>query len=105
MWLGVRVLFAVVQRALFRCSRTFSLRVRAVTLNVSEFLAVVAPHLSWFPCGYHRSSSTGNLVGVARYRQSVDVKVSHHRLDVVDAEVWAVDARRFYKLVGVSGSL
>ena len=79
--------------------------VRAVTLKVSEFLAVVAPHLSWFPCGYHRSSSTGNLVGVARYRQSVDVKVSHHRLDVVDSKFRAVDARHSDELVVVGESL
>ena len=88
---GVRVPFAflgltfdvtvgrgVVQRAPYRCSRTFSLRRSAVALKLTELLVVVAPHFSWFPCGCNRSSITGNLAGVAWSRQAVDVKVSHH---------------------------
>ena len=78
LWWGVRALFAlldltlgvtvrlrIVQRAPFRCSRSLQLGVCAVVLDVSEFSAVVAPHLSWFPGRCHCDSSTCNLVDVA----------------------------------------
>ena len=68
----------VVQRAPFRCSRSFLLTVRLISLDMSELLAVVAPHLSWFPGGCHCDASTGDIVDVAWFRGSVDVQVSHH---------------------------
>ena len=50
---GVTVRRRIVQRAPFRCSRSFLLAVCAVTLDTFEFVAVVAPHLlvlvsGWF---------------------------------------------------------
>ena len=86
MWWGVRLLFAllgltlgvtvrrrVVLRAPFPCSRSFLLVVCAVALDVSEFLAVAAPYLSWFPGGCHCDSSNCNLVDATWSRESVDV--------------------------------
>ena len=59
------------QRPPFRC-RSVLITVSAISLDMSELLAVVAPHLSWVPGGSHRGAFTGDLVDVAWSRVSVD---------------------------------
>ena len=76
--LGVIVSHRFVQRAPCRCSRSSLLTIRAISLDMSELLAVVTPHLSWYPGCCHRGFSTGDFVDVAWPRESVDVQVSHH---------------------------
>ena len=98
--LDVTVRRRVVQRAPYRCSRSFLLAVCAVAPDMSELLAVVAPHLSWFADGCQC-----DLVGVDWSRDSVDAYFSYNGLNAVIADFRAVETRHLYELAVVGKSL